>query len=50
MILCADNERFTVAMNPCIMYLECIYVFVCSILGCIIILPLALLHDLPYVA
>jgi len=26
MLSYANNERFTVAINPCIMYLECIYV------------------------
>ena len=26
MLLYPDNERFTVATSPCIMYSECIYV------------------------
>ena len=50
MLSCAGNEHFTVAINPCITYLECIYVFVCSFLGCIIVLPLVVLHDLSNVA
>jgi hypothetical protein len=50
MLLYAGNERFTVAVNPCIMYLEYIYVFVCPFLDCIIVLPLVVLHVLSHVA
>jgi len=40
----------SVVINPCIMYLECIYGFNYSFLGCIIVLPLVVLHDLPHVS
>jgi len=42
MLLYPGNERFTVAINPCIMYFR----LFCSFLGCVIVLPLVVLHGL----
>ena len=46
----AGDERFAVAINPCIMYLECIDAVICSFLDCIIVLPLVVLYGLLHAA